>query len=95
MLDPRSYWNTHVDPDWEALASYVAKSDELVTTYFEEALLEKNERRVDQVLKNFDPTLNQIDEILFEGITGYKAGGGEYEPLHNFRKLSDKLAKKK
>ena len=85
VLDPGSFWRRQVDADWDALASseidfaFVDEYEDLATTYFEQDLLQENQRNISWLLSEFDPAANTKDEILLSGITGYKAGGGEFE----------------
>ena len=74
-----------MDADWDALASseidfaFVDEYEDLATTYFEQDLLQEHQRNISWLLSEFDPAANTKDEILLTGITGYKAGGGEFE----------------
>ena len=57
--------------------------EELVTTYFELPLLKEEERNVSWLLSKYDPWGNQMDQILNEGITGFRAISGKSERLNN------------
>ena len=45
-------------------------NDELATTYFEEVLLEENQRNIAWLLSEFDPDADQRDELLLTNIIG-------------------------
>ena len=74
-----------MDQDWSALASseidfaFADEHEDLATTYFDKGLLDENQRNISWLLSEFDPAAYNKDEILLEGITGYRAGGGEFE----------------
>ena len=44
----------------------------LATTYFEKALLDEDQKNIDQLLADFDPVNDAKDLLLLEGITGFK-----------------------
>ena len=45
----------------------------LTTSYFEKALLDEDQKNIDQLLADFDPGSDAKDLLLMEGITGFKA----------------------
>ena len=85
VQDPGRFWRPQVEQDWSQLASseidfaFSNDHEDLATTYFEKSLLDENQRNISWLLSEFDPAANKKDEILLEGITGYSAGGGEFE----------------
>ena len=50
--------------------------EELVTTYFEDPLLKEEERNVSWLISDYDPWGNKMDQMLHEGITGFKPISG-------------------
>ena len=85
MQDPGRFWRNDVDQDWSALASseidfaFSDDTEDLATTYFENGLLDENERNIGWLLSEFDPAANEKDDLLLLGITGFSAGGGDFE----------------
>ena len=45
-------------------------NDELATTYFEEVLLEENQRNIAWLLSEFNPDADERDELLLANILG-------------------------